>query len=84
MKISWNEFLLGEAPSNFLFIFVFWPCCAADRILVPWPGTDCWLLAVKAESEPLNHQGIPVSLPFFFNSDLKNSLEIASIFSLNQ
>lgn len=49
VKISWNEFLLGEAPPNFSFSFVFWPRRAADSISVPWRD---WLRlsAVKAES----------------------------------
>ena len=32
----------------YIYIFFFWPCCAACRILVPRPGIEPAPLAVKA------------------------------------
>ena len=40
-------------PLVVLFFFLFWPCCAACRILVPRPGIEPMLPAVEAQI--LNH-----------------------------
>ena len=43
----------GTCQTCILFCFVFWPCHAACRILVPWPGIEPMPPAVEAQS--LNH-----------------------------
>ena len=60
--------ILCNGPNNFHFIryynfFFFWPHCAACTILVPWPGIEPMLCAVKAWS--LNHW-VAREVPNFF------------------
>ena len=40
-------------------LFVYWPCHKVCGILVPRLGIEPRLSAVKAESQPLDHQGSP-------------------------
>ena len=52
---TWN--IVGVKRIILLYYF-FWLNCPACRILVPHPGIEPGSLAVKAESSPLDHQGI--------------------------
>ena len=52
---TWN--IVGVKRIILLY-YVFWLSCPACRILVPHPGIEPGSLAVKAESSPLDHQGI--------------------------
>lgn len=43
----------------FFFVFCFWPCPTACRILVTWPGFKPALPALESRSLLLDHQGSP-------------------------
>lgn len=54
-KLKFLEFsiFLIFTSSSFFFFFnlnIFWPCCVAYRILIPWPGIRAGPMAVKVPS----------------------------------
>ena len=51
-----------------IYIFGFWLCCVACRILVPQPGIKPMHPAVEAQSEPLDHQEVLALGPLDKNS----------------
>ena len=48
--------------AQFIYLFMFWPCCMAYRTLLPWPGTGPGTPAV--EIQRANHwtTGIPPTI----------------------
>ena len=58
--LSLNFFLLFS-----LLFFVFWPCHAARGIVVPCPGTEPWVTAVKALNSNHWTPGNSLMLTFF-------------------
>ena len=66
VSLSFLYWLFSLCSYFLFFCFIFWPCCMACRILVPWPGVNPRPPALGAQR--LNHwtaREAPVSLPVF-------------------